>query len=142
MSRTHTESQTHAPEAHARRRSHALVAVAGLAACSAFVASAGATDARVVTLKGSVGPGYTIALTQSGHKVRTLRAGTYRFVIADRASVHNFVLEKEQGGRFEKELTRVGDVGTKTVLVKLTRGTWKYYCEPHESVMFGRFTVK
>lgn len=94
------------------------------------------------TLRGSVGPGYTISLTRNGRSVKTLRAGTYRFVIADRAAIHNFVLEKEHGGRFERELTDVSDVGTKTVTVKLTPGTWKYYCEPHESVMFGAFTVR
>ncbi|MFL5925319.1 MAG: plastocyanin/azurin family copper-binding protein [Gaiellaceae bacterium] len=109
-----------------------------------LVAATGAFAApsRTVTLKGSVGPGYTITLQENGQKVKTLRAGTYRFVVSDRASVHNFVLEKEHGGRFEKELTDVSAVGTKTVLVKLTPGTWKYYCEPHEATMVGSFTVR
>jgi len=50
-----------------------------------------------LSLRGSVGPGYTISLTKNGHKVESLRAGAYRFVIADRASVHNFVLERAAG---------------------------------------------
>ncbi|HZR96777.1 MAG TPA: plastocyanin/azurin family copper-binding protein [Gaiellaceae bacterium] len=108
-------------------------------ATTAAISNAAAPGA--ITLKGSVGPGYTIGLTRNGKRVTTLRAGTYRFVIADRATVHNFVLEKERGGRFERELTDVSDTGTKTVVIKLTPGTWKYYCEPHESMMSGTFTV-
>lgn len=117
------------PASH-ERREHSAVRVATAAPRAA------------ITLRGSVGPGYTITLTRNGHKVKSLRPGNYRFVIADRAPVHNFVLEKERGGRFERELTDVSDVGTRTVAIRLTRGTWKYYCEPHESMMFGTFTVK
>ncbi len=118
-----------------------LVAALAAALLLAFGGSAFArADAN--KLKGTVGPGFTITLTKSGKKVRTLRPGTYRFVIRDRSSAHNFVLEKERGGRFERELTDVSAVGTRTVTVKLTRGTWKFYCEPHESVMFGRFVVR
>jgi plastocyanin len=113
------------------------LATAGLVAAAVSFAA----PQRAVTLRGSVGPGFTINLTKNGKKVRTLRPGTYRFVIADRSSAHNFVLEKEHGGRFERELTHVGAVGTKTVTVRLTRGTWKYYCEPHQSVMAGFFRV-
>ena len=111
----------------------------GIRAAAAVVhASAGGAT----TLRGSVGPGYTISLRKNGQTVKSLRAGTYRFLIADHAAVHNFVLEKERGGHFERELTDVSDVGTKSVTIKLTHGTWKYYCEPHESVMFGSFTVR
>jgi Copper binding proteins, plastocyanin/azurin family len=114
------------------------------------LASNGADDATyerasaggAITLRGSVGPGYTISLRKNGQMVRSLRAGTYRFLIADHAAAHDFVLEKERGGRFERELTDVSEVGTKAVTIKLTRGTWKYYCEPHESVMSGSFIVR
>jgi plastocyanin len=51
------------------------------------------------------------------------------------------VLEKEKGGTFERTLTGVAFMGSKTVTIKLTNGTWKYYCAPHESSMFGTFTV-
>ena len=106
----------------------------------ALAASAsGRTDA--LKLKGVVGPGFTITLTQNGHKVRGLKAGTYTLAVADKASIHNFVLEKKSGG-FEKAVTSVGFTGTKTVRVKLNRGKWEYYCAPHESSMHGDFTVK
>lgn len=109
---------------------------------SARSAAVTKTSSATVTLHGSVGPGYTISLTDNGKKIKRLRAGTYRFVIADHAAIHNFVIEKERGGHFERELTDVSDVGTRTATIRLTRGTWKYYCEPHESVMSGSFTVR
>ena len=111
-----------------------LVGTLALAASGAF-----ARTAANPTLKGTVGPGFTITLTKDGKKVKTLKPGKYVFKITDKASIHNFVLEK---GSFEKELTDVSDTGTKTYTIKLTKGTWKYYCEPHESSMHGSFTVK
>ena len=35
-----------------------------------------------------------------------------------------------------------GAIGvTKTFTVTLKKGTYKFYCQPHESTMFGNFTV-
>jgi plastocyanin len=31
--------------------------------------------------------------------------------------------------------------GSKTITVRLTRGRWEYYCQPHETSMKGHFTV-
>jgi len=116
-----------------------IAALAVLALVTAVAASAG-TSAK--TLSGTVGPGYSISLKQNGKLVKKLPAGTYSFKLADKANVHNFVLEKEHGSaKFEKELTDVSFVGNKSVTVKLTKGTYKYYCEPHESFMHGSFTV-
>jgi plastocyanin len=116
----------------------ALVASAALL----VAASALARRDSAPKLTGTVGPGYTIHLTRAGKAVKTLKAGTYTFVIADKASIHNFVLEQQKGGKFEKVLTSVSFTGTKMVTVKLRAGKWKYYCAPHESAMFGLFTVK
>jgi plastocyanin len=95
------------------------------------------------TLVGTVGPGFTITLTQNGKAVKSLHAGTYKFVVHDKASIHNFVVEKEKGSnKIEKEVTTVPFVGTKTATIKLTPGTWKYYCKPHEAAGMGHlFTV-
>ena len=94
-------------------------------------------------LKGTVGPGYTISLKDStGKKVTSLKAGKYTFVVSDKASIHNFTLEQEKGGKFEKEISGTGFQGTKTVTLTLKPGKWKYYCSVHESQMFGFFTVK
>src|SRR5262249_45084577 len=97
-------------------------------------------NSGIPTLQGTVGPGYTITLKQKGATVKTLKAGKYVFVIADKASIHNFTLQHGTGGG--KALTDVSFVGTKKVTVTLTKGKWKYYCTPHESIMFGFFTVK
>jgi plastocyanin len=131
---------------HKRKRSLMLrrTFTAGIAAALALalVAAALAGGSAVKTLNGTVGPGFSISLKQKGKTVKTLKAGTYKFVIADKASIHSFVLEQERGGKFEKDLTDVSFKGTKTVTVKLKKGKWKYYCKPHESSMFGFFTVK
>src|SRR5215208_6960434 len=117
-----------------------VLAAAGLVALVVAGASL-ARPAAAPTLRGTVGPGFTITLKKDGHKVTKLKAGTYRFVVADRSSAHNFTLEKEKGGKFERELTDVSDTGTRTATIKLSAGKYKYYCEPHESSMFGTFTV-
>ena len=115
--------------------------VVALLAVLVLAAAAFARPAANPTLKGTVGPSFTITLTQNGKKVKSLKAGKYTFKVTDKATIHNFVLEKEHS-KFEKELTDVSDTGTKTVTINLTKGTWKYYCEPHESTMNGTFTVK
>lgn len=117
----------------------ALVAVAAVSVSTVGIASSRST---ANTLKGSVGPGFTISLTMNGKRVTSLKAGTYTFAVSDKASIHNFVLEKKKGGTFEKELTTVPFKGTKSVKVKLTAGKWEFYCRPHEAMMHGDFTVK
>lgn len=117
-----------------------LTVVAALVA--ALVASVAASAlAAPPKLVGTVGPGFTITLTKGGKKVTKLKAGKYTFVIADKASIHDFVLEQQSGGKWEKQLTSVPFVGKKTVTVTLKKGKWKYYCAPHESSMSGTFVV-
>ncbi len=91
------------------------------------------------TLRGSVGPGFTISLTQGGKKVTKLKKGTYVLTVSDKASIHNFVIE---GPGVERDVTTVPGTGTKTVTLKLRPGKYKFYCRPHESSMFGYVTVK
>jgi plastocyanin len=111
-----------------------LVVSAALAASS--IASA-APAAKVV--KGTVGPGFTITLTLSGKKVAKLKAGMrYRFVITDRATIHDFHL---RGPSFDRVLTSVDFQGTKTYTLKLKKGTYRFFCDPHASFMHGSFRV-
>jgi plastocyanin len=119
-----------------------LVTLAGIAAALGVAGTAFSQGQSTPKLAGTVGPGYTIKLTKAGVKVRSVRAGTYRFAITDKSSLHNFTLERETGGRFEKHLTGTAFTGPKTVTVILKRGKWKYYCSVHESQMFGFFTVR
>jgi plastocyanin len=113
----------------------------GLLAMALVVLVIAPAQAATPKVAGTVGPGFTIKLTSAGKKATKLKAGKYTFVVADKASVHNFVLERVSGGKFEKQLTSVPFVGKKTVTVTLKKGKWKYYCAPHESSMFGFFTV-
>jgi plastocyanin len=91
------------------------------------------------TLTGTVGPGFTITLKLDNKLVKTLKAGTYKLVIRDKATIHSFSLDGPKG--YSKAFTTVPFVGTKTFTLKLVAGKYKYYCPPHESIMFGNFTV-
>ena len=122
--------------------SRLLVALAGIATALAVAGTAYSQTESTPKLVGTVGPGYTIKLTKAGVKVRSLKAGTYKFVISDKSSFHNFTLEQETGAKFEKHLTGTSFTGPKTVTLTLKRGKWKYYCSVHEPTMFGFFTVK
>ena len=82
---------------------------------------------------------YTIKLTANGQKLVRLKTGTYKFVLHDRASIHSWSLDGPNG--FAKDLTTVPFVGTKTVTLTLKAGKYKYYCPPHEAMMFGHFSV-
>jgi plastocyanin len=107
-----------------------------VAAAAALGLTGGASSMALPKLYGTVGPGFTISMKQGVKRtpVRTLKAGTYTFVIADKASIHNFVVE---GPGVERDITSVPFVGTKTVTIKLRKGRYKFYCRPHESSMFG-----
>jgi plastocyanin len=110
-----------------------------VAAAAALSTVALAQRAATTKLVGTVGPGYTISLTAGGKKVARLKAGTYTLTINDKASIHAWSLDGPNG--FARDFTKVPFVGTKTFTVKLKAGKYKYYCPPHESMMFGHFTV-
>jgi plastocyanin len=110
-----------------------FVAVAAIAAALAVPTALASTP----TLNGTTGPGFTITLTKAGKKETTLKAGTYIFKIADKSGIHNFHLK---GPGVDKK-TSVGAQGTFTWTLKLTKGTYKFLCDPHASFMKGSFTV-
>ena len=115
------------------RASLAAFALAGTFVLVATIASA-APAAQVV--KGTVGPGFTITLTLGGKKVTKLKAGRYRFVIDDRAAIHDFHLS---GPGLNRILTTVDFMGTRSVVLTLRKGTYRYFCHPHASFMKGAF---
>jgi len=116
----------------------ALSAAIAATAVALVIVSAGFGSRSGVTLKATVGPGFTITLTQGGHRVTSLMPGTYRMVVVDRSQEHNFALRS--AGK-TLSLSSVGWTGTKTVSVKLGKGTWAYYCAPHAEEMRGTFRV-
>jgi plastocyanin len=124
-----------------RRKSLAALAIlAATALAAAGTAFSGSAKTR--TLKGVVGPGFTISLKMGGKKVKSLKAGTYKFVITDRSSIHNYTVEREKGGHIEKHVTSTPFTGSKTAVIQLKPGSWSYYCSVHESQMHGDFKVK
>ena len=71
-------------------------------------------------------------------KLVTLKAGRYTITVADKSSIHNFHLK---GPGLNKEITTVGFVGTKTVILTLKKGKYTFVCDPHFTSMHGSFTV-
>ena len=103
---------------------------------AALVVAASAT-AATPKLTGTDGPGFTITLKKGTTKVTKLKAGKYTFVIKDLSNIHNFHLT---GPGLNKK-TGVGAKGTFTWKVTLKKGTYKYVCDPHASIMKGSFKV-
>lgn len=117
-----------------------IVLAIGLVAAAIVTANALARHAATPTLVGTDGPGYTINLKLNGAAVKTLKAGTYKVVIHDKATIHGWSLDGPNG--FAKDISPVPFTGTKTVMLKLKAGSYKFYCPAHESTMFGRFKVR
>ena len=113
---------------------HRLAIIAALLGLLVVAAPAGAQ----AKLQGAVGPGFTITLTQGGKAVSSLPAGRYAITVDDKATMHNFVL---RGPGVDRELTGLGYVGRRTVVVTLKRGAYTFLCAPH-STMQGTFTVR
>jgi plastocyanin len=114
-----------------------LIALAAVMVAAA--ASAASSTPATKVLKGTVGPSFTISVkTPAGKPVKTTKAGTYRLVVQDNSSFHDFHLT---GPGINKVVTTVPFTGTKTVTVKLKVGTYRYVCDPHSSQMKGFFRV-
>jgi hypothetical protein len=123
-----------------RRRFTFVAVLAAGAVALALPTFAGAMSHPKLT--GVVGKNnaYKISLANSkGKVVKTLKAGTYTFVIHDDSSIHSYSLDGPHGKSWT--FTSIPQVGTKTMTIKLTPGKYKAYCEAHESEMFQHFTV-
>ena len=105
-----------------------LAAVVG---ASALSATAPATTA-VGRLTANDGPGFTITMS-----AKTVKAGTYKITVHDRASIHNFHLI----GPGVNKKTSVAAVTTVTWTVALKRGTYRFVCDPHATIMKGVLRV-
>jgi plastocyanin len=113
--------------------------VLGAVAAAALAATGSGSAAAAKTVNGTVGPGFTIGLTMQGKRVTKLKAGTtYRFVIKDRSNIHDFHLS---GPGFNRVLTSVTYTGTKTFVLRLKKGSYRFVCDPHSGIMHGRFLV-
>ena len=84
------------------------------------------------TLTGTVGPGYTITMNK-----KTVKAGPHVITIHDLASIHDFHLT----GPGVNKKTSVSGRGTTKWTVRLKKGTYRFVCDPHRSIMHGAFKV-
>ncbi|MBA3736464.1 MAG: hypothetical protein H0W90_14930 [Actinobacteria bacterium] len=109
-----------------------------VAVVAAAAAVTGPSQAATLKLRGTVGPGFTIQLKQGLKNVTKLRPGTYLLVVSDKSQIHDFRIG---GPGLNKVVTGVSFVGTKTTKVRLKRGTYNYVCDPHRTLMHGRFKV-
>ncbi len=108
-----------------------------LAAASLLVVPAYG-KASLVTLKGEVGPGFSIEVQKAGKDLKTIKAGTYKIKVEDKATIHNFHLF---GPGLNKK-TSVQFKGETVWTIKLKAGRYTYQCDPHAaSGMKGHFRV-
>jgi plastocyanin len=105
------------------------------AMCAAIAAPA--AFAKSPTLTGTDGPGFTITLKQGSTSVKSLKAGTYVFKISDKSNIHDFHLT----GPGVNKTTSVSGTGSSTWTLTLKKGTYKYVCDPHKTIMHGSFKV-
>lgn len=85
------------------------------------------------TLRGTVGPGFTISMSK-----RSVAPGRYTLTIRDRSDIHNFRLR----GPGLNRATGVGARGTVVWTVRLRKGTYTFVCDPHASSMTGTLRVR
>jgi plastocyanin len=112
-----------------------LFALAAAAVAVALVASA---QAKSTGLTDEVGPGFKIEVTKSGKDLETIKAGTYRIKVEDKAAIHNFHLK---GPGLNKK-TGIAFKGDTTWTIKLKPGRYTYQCDPHAAMgMKGSFRV-
>jgi plastocyanin len=112
------------------------LALVGTLAAVANVHAATAKDS--FDLKGEVYKNYKIEMKNSANRpLKTVKAGTHRIKIEDKAAIHNFHLV---GPGVDKS-TSVSGVGERIWTVNLKPGTYSFFCDPHASSMRGTFRV-
>jgi plastocyanin len=107
------------------------------AAAAVSAVFAGGAGAATPKLTASVSDPVNISLKMGTKKVTSLKAGKYKIVIRDLSDIHNFHLT----GPGVNKKTSVGAKGTSTWMVTLKKGTYKFICDPHASIMKGSFKV-
>ena len=109
--------------------------VVAVLAAALFLVPASAKSTGFV---GEVGPGFSIEVKKAGKDLKTIKAGTYRIKVEDKASIHNFHLF----GPGLNKMTGIAFKGDTTWTITLKPGTYTYQCDPHASSgMKGHFKV-
>jgi hypothetical protein len=100
---------------------------------------AGNATAAPKAINGTVGPGFTITLKQNGRQGDEAQGGR-AVPLRDQRSVVDSRLPPFWPG-IDKVITAVGFTGSKSIIVKLKKGTYTFKCDPHASFMHGSFKV-
>jgi plastocyanin len=114
-----------------RRLILTLAALSGVVALVVTNVGQAAPTARK-KLSGSVGPGFVISMGK-----RAVAHGKFRITINDKSGIHNFHLT----GPGVNKKTSVSGTGITVWLVTLKKGTYKFVCDPHRTVMKGTLRV-
>jgi hypothetical protein len=117
-----------------------VAVIAGFLVVLGLVPATGAADGNP-QLVGTVGPGFTIGLTDAnGKPVDTLVAGQYQLLVHDLSDIHNWALGSQTTNTRILQ-TDVPFVGDQTFTVDLTPGRYAYACSAHFETMSGTFVV-
>ena len=115
-----------------------LFALAAAAVAVALVASA---QAKSTGLTGEVGPGFKIEVQKGGKDLKTIKAGTYKIKIDDKASIHNFTIEQKGGPNKKTGVAFKGDT-TWTIKTLKPGSLHVLLRDPHAAMgMKGSFRV-
>lgn len=115
-----------------------MALAAGILLGLAMAGLGSAAHAKSTGLVGEVGPSFSIEVKKNGKDLETIRHGTYRIKIEDKASIHNFHLI---GPGLNKKTT-VPFKGDTAWTITLKKGTYRYQCDPHAARgMKGTFKV-
>ncbi len=109
-----------------------LLATIVAAATLGVLAFGGTSSAAVKRLTATDGPGFTITMS-----AKTVKPGRYVITVRDRSAIHNFHLI----GPGVNKLTSVAAVKTYVWTVTLKRGTYRFVCDPHATIMKGVLRV-
>jgi hypothetical protein len=112
----------------------ALVVVAGaIAAAPSFANEDGGQGRQLVgTVSGESRAQFSITLQdEDGAPVTSLRPGNYRLTVHDLSARHNFHVI---GDDLDETVTTVPFIGTTSVKLHLTHGTYTFQCDPHAAI--------
>jgi plastocyanin len=109
-----------------------ILAALGLAVAALALAAGAQAAPAAGKLTATDGPGFTITMSK-----KSVRHGAYVITVKDRSSIHNFHLI----GPGVNKKTTVAEVKTLTWKVTLKKGTYRFVCDPHASIMKGTLKV-
>ena len=109
-----------------------LAGLAALTVVLAVTAAGSAAASKAQRLTATDGPGFTITVNK-----KTVKHGAYTITVKDKSNIHNFHLI----GPGVNKKTSVKAVKTYTWKVTLKKGTYKFICDPHKTIMKGTLKV-